>query len=58
MPNITEVMINDSAYRCGFVVYENWQYKGEHYFLSRSEAEKFIKELQTSLEEVWPIDGY
>lgn len=53
-----ELLVEDSDYRCGFVVKNEWKFVTDHYFTDRKEAEKFISELQKSIEKVWPVDGY
>lgn len=53
-----ELCVEDSNHRCGFTLSNEWKFVADHYFTSREEAEKFVKELQKSIEKVWPVNGY
>ncbi len=56
--SINELTVDDSDHRCGFIIKSEWRFVTDHYFKSREEAEKFVKELQKSIEKVWTVDGY
>lgn len=58
------IHVYTTPHKCGFDIYrkpyadDRYDWESDYYFLSREDAEEFIKELQKSVERVWPCDGY